>query len=120
MAHFAQLNSDNEVIKVVVVANTVLDLNGSESESQGITHLQNLYGADTVWKQCSYHGSFRKQFPARGFKYDANKDAFIRPQPYASWTLDATGDWQAPVTYPTDGKLYGWNETDQQWEEMVE
>ena len=120
MAHFAQLNSDNQVIKVVVVANAVLDNDGVETESQGITHLQNLYGSDTVWKQCSYNGNFRTRFPALGDTYDSVKDAFIKPQPYASFTLDADNNWRAPVAHPNDGNQYEWNEADQQWEAWSE
>lgn len=115
MAHFAQLNPDNEVTRIVVVANAVLDNNGVETESQGITHLQNLYGSDTTWKQCSYNGNIRKQYPAIGDTYDSAKDKFIKPKPFASWTLDSDGDWQAPVDHPGDGN-YLWNEADQQWD----
>jgi hypothetical protein len=120
MAHFAQLNSDNEVIKVVVVANAVLDNDGSESESQGITHLQNLYGSDTVWKQCSYNGNMRRKYPAKGDTYDSAKDKFIEPKPFTSWTLNSDGDWEAPVARPDDGNRYLWNEADQQWEAFTE
>jgi hypothetical protein len=120
MAHFAQLNADNEVIKVVVVANAVLDNNGAESESQGITHLQTLYGSDTTWKQCSYNNNFRRRFPAKGDTYDSVRDAFIKAKPYASWTLDTDGDWQPPVARPNDGNQYEWNEADQQWEAWSE
>lgn len=120
MAHFAQLNADNKVTRVVVVANAVLDNDGVETESQGITHLQNLYGSNTVWKQCSYNNNLRRRFPAIGDTYDADKNAFIKPKPYASFTLDSNGDWQPPVAHPNDGNQYQWNETDQQWEAWSE
>jgi hypothetical protein len=120
MAHFAQLNSDNQVINIVVVANAVLDDNGTESEALGITHLQNLYGADTTWKQCSYNDTFRRRYPGIGYTYDSSKDKFITPQPYASFTLDDNGDWQAPVAYPTDGERYMWDDANQQWIEFAD
>ena len=49
---------------------------------------------------------------------DSSKNKFIQPQPYASWALDSSDDWQAPVSYPDDDKRYVWNETDTQWDEV--
>ncbi len=51
-------------------------------------------------------------------KYASN-DYFYAPQPYPSWTLDADAKWQPPVAYPTDGKMYTWNETTLSWDEVV-
>lgn len=115
MAHFAQLNADNEVTQIVVVANAVLDDNGTESEALGIAHLQALYGADTTWKQCSYNGKQRGVYPSKGFTYSSTLDKFIRPRPHNSWTLNSDGDWQAPVAFPTDGERHLWDEDNQQW-----
>jgi hypothetical protein len=114
MAHFAQLEN-NIVTNVIVVANeTIIDENGNESEQQGIDFCSNLLGG--TWKQTSYNANIRKNFAGIGYKYDATLDAFIAPQPFASWTLDeTTAQWKAPVDYPTDGKIYTWNEESLNW-----
>ena len=52
MAHFAELDNDSKVIRVLVIANAVLDDDGSENEQQGIDLLKSLYGTYTTWKQC--------------------------------------------------------------------
>ena len=121
MAHFAQLNEDNKVIRVSVLANeSCQDENGFEQESVGVAFLKQIHGADTNWKQCSYNGNIRKNFPGIGFDYDAEKDAFIPPKPYTSWTLNGdTCNWEAPVALPNDGKTYVWNEEDGQWTDMT-
>lgn len=117
MAHFAQLDENNIVTQVIVVDNSeLLDSNDVEQEAIGITFCTNLFGADTVWKQTSYNGNIRKNYAGIGFTYDATRDAFIAPQPYASWTLNEdTCQWEPPIAYPTDGNFYEWNETNQQW-----
>tara|TARA_R100001440_G_scaffold7955_3_gene15396 strand:- start:473 stop:844 length:372 start_codon:yes stop_codon:yes gene_type:complete len=118
MAHFAELDSNNIVLRVLVVGNNdCLDDNNNESESVGIIFLQNLFGSDTVWKQTSYNGNMRKNYAGIGHTYDQTRDAFIAPKPFTSWVLnETTCRWQAPIAYPTDGEMYQWNETDQQWD----
>jgi len=70
-----------------------------------------------ILKQTSYNNNFRKQYAGIGYVYDASKDKFLVPQPFASWALDGSDDWQAPITYPSttsgSGFLYriSWNET---------
>lgn len=120
MAHFAQLDENNVVTQVIVVHNNELMDNGVESEANGITFCQSLFGADTVWKQTSYNGNFRKHYAGVGYTYNAVRDAFIPPQPYPSWTLDANAQWQPPVAIPTDGKMYSWDEATTSWVEIVE
>ena len=117
MAHFAQLNEENIVTRVIVVANQdTADKDGVENEAIGIEFCTNLLGG--TWKQTSYNGNIRKNYAGVGFKYDATLDVFISPQPYASWILDeTTAKWKAPVDYPTDGKSYDWNESTQSWVE---
>lgn len=116
MAHFAELNADNIVQRIVVVANAVLDNDGVETESQGVTHLQSLYGADTQWKQCSYNGTTRFRFPSPGMFYDASKDGFYTPQPHDNWVWDDTSKcYVPPVAYPTDGNAYHWDQEGNQW-----
>lgn len=118
MAYFAKLNEENIVTQVIVVANEdTVDQNGIEDEAIGVAFCTNLFGG--TWKQTSYSGNIRKNYAGIGFKYDANLDAFVPPQPYASWTLDeTTAKWKAPVDYPVDGKSYDWNELIQSWQEV--
>ncbi len=98
MAHFAELDENNLVLRVIVVNNSDLsDGNGGESEAIGIAFCQSLFGANTRWVQTSYNGNFRVRYAGFGYTYDAVRDAFIAPQPAPDWTLDeATLDWVAP------------------------
>jgi len=118
MAHFARLGKGNIVEQVVVVHNNVItDANGQEQEQLGVDFLNNMYGTNDVWKQTSYHGSFRKNYAGLGFRYDQTRDAFIEPKPFPSWTLnEETCQWEAPVVKPDDGQIYDWNEENQQWD----
>lgn len=118
MAHFAELDQHNKVIRVIVIHNNELLLNGNENEQKGIDFCKSLYGNDTQWAQCSYNGNFRNFYPAVGDTFDAARNAFVKPQPYANFTLDETGNWQAPVARPTDGKAYRWNANNQTWDEF--
>lgn len=115
MAHFAKLDENNNVLAVHVVVNDVITIDGNESEQAGIDFLTGLHG-HALWKQTSYNGNIRKNYAGIGFTYDAGRDAFIPPKPYASWTLnETTCQWEAPVAYPTDGKPYTWDETTTSW-----
>lgn len=116
MAHFAELDSNNVVLRVIVVANKdTADANGNEVESIGVAFCQKLLGGN--WKQTSYNGNFRKNYAGMGFTYREDIDAFVAPQPYPSWVLDADAKWQASVPMPGDGKMYGWDEATQSWVE---
>ena len=117
MAHFAKIGINGKVIDVIKVNNEViLDSNGNESEINGIDFLTNLTGW-AIWKQTSYNGNIRKNFAGIGYTYDEDRDAFIEPKPFNSWTLNEnTCRWEAPVVYPSDGQNYKWNETIQNWE----
>ena len=119
MAHFAQLNEENIVTQVIVVSNQdTADKDGVENEAIGAEFCTNLLGGR--WKQTSYNGRIRKNYAGIGYKYDATLDAFIPPQPFASWTLEeSTAQWKAPVDYPTDGKRYTWNEETTSWDEVT-
>ena len=118
MAHFAELDENNVVTQVVVVHNNELLDNGVESESKGIDFLESLYGHDR-WRQTSYNATIRKNYAGIGFTYDADRDAFIPPQPFASWTLsETTCRWEPPVPMPTDGKAYRWDEDSLTWIEV--
>lgn len=116
MAHFAQLDENNVVLRVVVIDNADITQGSAESESAGIALCQQLFGADTNWKQTSYNANFRKNFAGTGYCYDAKLNAFIPPQPYKSWTLDTkTYQWIAPKAMPLDGRPYTWNEGLLRW-----
>jgi hypothetical protein len=89
MAHFAELDENNIVLRVVVVSNEMLLEAGQESEAKGIAFCKQLFGEDTIWMQTSYNGSKRKNYAGIGFVYDQTRDAFIAPQPEGDgWTLD--------------------------------
>jgi hypothetical protein len=119
MAHFAELDDNNIVKQVIVVHNNeLLDESGIESEQKGIDFCTNLFGGR--WIQTSYNGTIRKNFAGQSYLYDPIRDAFIAPQPYNSWVMDeATYQWKAPIAYPTDEKVYIWNELDTAWVEAT-
>ena len=135
MAHFTELESKvdptgfttdtHQIVKrVVVVGNDIATSNGplgdNDMHVDGETWCVNFFKGGT-WKQTSYNSNFRKQYAGIGYTYDATKDKFITPQPFASWSLDSNDDWQAPITYPTitnDGAdpvvwryIIRWNDT---------
>ena len=122
MAHFAELNSSNEVLRVIVVSNDDVNANGGEQHADAETFVTTIVPHGTggvAWKQCSYNHNFRKQYAGQGYTYDSSKNKFIAPKPYASWSLDSSDDWQAPVDRPSDAsKRYSWNETDRRWDEV--
>src|SRR6056300_1676293 len=124
MAHFAELNSTNEVLRVVVISNDDVDSHGGELSSEAETFVSTIvpYSENgTAWKQTSYNSNFRKQYAGIGLIYDASKDKFILPQPYPSWSLDSNDDWVAPVAHPTITEinsnivLITWDEDNQKW-----
>ena len=114
MAHFAELDANNLVTRVLVVDNEDTVENGEEDEELGIKFLQNLFGG--TWKQTSYNGNFRKNYAGKGFTYDQSRDAFIPKKTYPSWLLDEdTCRWEAPVPCPDDDKVYVWDEVTTNW-----
>jgi hypothetical protein len=119
MAHFAQLDENNKVLQVIVVANDELLENGVESEAKGIAFCKSLLGEDTSWVQTSYNATIRKNYAGIGYTYDPIADHFFAPQPFASWTLNDNAIWEPPVAYPTDDKIYKWNEDAQKWDLQV-
>ncbi len=118
MAHFCELDENNVVTRVIVVANKdTADANGNEVESIGVAFCQRLLGGN--WVQTSYNAKFRKNYAGIGYTYDAAIDAFVPPKPYPSWVLNPdTAQWEAPVPMPTDGKMYSWDEATQSWVEV--
>jgi hypothetical protein len=118
MAHFAEIDENNIVLRVIVVNNNdCLDADGNESESVGIAFCKSLLGGE--WLQTSYNANLRKNYAGIGFRYDETLDAFISPKPYDSWILnDETAKWEAPVAMPEDGKDYYWDEDTTSWVEF--
>ncbi|MDP7368221.1 MAG: hypothetical protein QGH83_13315 [Candidatus Pacebacteria bacterium] len=137
MAHFAQI-VDGIVTRVVVVSNDdIKDGNGVEQESLGQAFLNKLLGQELTWVQTSYNNNFRKMYAGVGMTYDSEKDIFIHPQPYSSYTLDENSEWQAPIDRPDDDisyaidpkgediesgkwKRYDWDEDNLSWRDLQE
>ena len=124
MAHFAELNASNVVLRVIVVSNEDVDANGGDQHADAETFVTTIVPYSTggvAWKQTSYNNNFRKQYVGPGYSYDSSKDKFIQAQPYPSWSLDASDDWQAPVTYPNDLEedslqvITSWDEDNLRW-----
>ncbi len=117
MAHFAELDENNIVKRVVVINNSDCLKDGIEDEATGAVFCQKLFGG--TWIQTSYNGKIRKHYAGIGYTYSKEKDAFIPPSPFTSWGLDNDCNWQAPIPYPTDNKKYFWDEDNQQWVEVA-
>jgi hypothetical protein len=116
VAHFAQLNENNVVTQVIVVHNNDCTLDGVENETVGVLFCKSLFGTETKWRQTSYNGTIRKNYAGIGFTYDAGRDAFIPPKPFASWVLNEdTCRWDAPVPMPAEGGPYQWDEATTSW-----
>ena len=119
MAHYAFLDENNIVAEVIV---------GNDEREDGVDWEQH-YGSfrGQVCKRTSYNTSggvhsgggtpFRKNYAGLGYTYDAQRDAFIPPQPFPSWQLNGESClWEPPVAMPEDGQMYQWDESTQQWE----
>jgi len=124
MAHFAELDSTNKVIRVIVISNEDVDANGGELSTEAETFVASIVPhleSGVAWKQTSYNHNFRKQYCGPGDIYNSVKDKFISPQPFPSWYLDTNDDWQPPVNYPDTNKINGlianatWDETNRRW-----
>ena len=114
MSHFAKVEN-GVVTQVIVIEQDVLNTGH--------------WGDPASWVQTSYNTSggvhtqggtpLRKNFAGIGYTYDAGRDAFIAPKPFASWLLnESTCQWGAPTAMPTDGKNYVWRESTTSWVEM--
>ena len=107
MAHYALLDINNIVTKVITGVHETELIDGVDTET--------WYGnfCSQVCKRTSYNNKIRKQFAGVGYTYDKTNDVFIMPQPYPSWSLDENFDWQPPTPKP-EGKYY-WTEKEKQW-----
>jgi hypothetical protein len=125
MAHFAELDSNNIVLRVIVVdTKDTSTPDGVEKESIGVAFCERLFGG--TWKKTSYNTQggvhteggtpLRGNYAGVGYTYDPTHDVFYAPQPYASWTIAAPAwTWEAPVPMPTDSKFYTWDEPTLTW-----
>jgi len=114
MSHFAKVEG-GIVTEVLVIEQDVIDTG--------------LFGDPALWVQTSYNTyggqhpegrPLRKNYAGIGFTYDAERDAFIPPQPFVSWTLNEdTCLWDAPTPLPDDGKPYRWDEATLAWVEVA-
>lgn len=123
MAHFAQIDENNVVVQVLVVSN--------EQEDRGQEFLADDLGLGGTWVKTSYNTQggvhslggtpLRKNYAGIGYTYDSVRDAFIPPKPFNSWVINESSClWEAPVPYPTDGKMYTWDEDNLSWNEVTE
>lgn len=119
MAHFAEIDENGVVLRVLVVDNA--------QENDGENFLANTLGLGGTWVQTSYNTiggvhtnggtPFRKNYAGVGYTYDANRDAFIPPKPFESWVLnEETCTWDAPIAEPNDENIYRWNEDTGAWD----
>jgi len=105
MSHFAEINSDNIVQRVIVAEQDFIN--------------SGAVGDSFNWVQTSYNNNFRKNYAGIGYTYDKIRDAFIPPKHFASWIIDDnTCLWKAPIAKPDDGKIYDWDEENTEWKEM--
>ena len=123
MGHWAELDENNIVVRVLVV--------GDDQEDRGQEFLADDLGLGGIWKRTSYNTQggvhtlggtpFRKNYAGIGYSYDETLDAFIPPKPFASWLLNEdTCNWNAPVEMPVEeGKFFVWDEDTTSWVEFV-
>jgi len=125
MAHYAFIDSNNFVVKVIVgVDETVTQIDTDGTPVGGSTEAWEQFYENQEWhsglrcKRTSYNSSIRKRYAGIGFTYNHDADVFITPQPYGSWTLDENHDWQPPTPKPEGN--YVWFEPNQVWIEIDE
>ena len=124
MSYFAKVDENNLVTQVIAIDQDMVDTGN--------------WGTPSSWVQTSYNTrggvhyapnsntpdggvALRYNYAGVGYTYDADKDAFISPKPYPSWTLvEASCQWEAPVAYPDDDKIYRWDEDTTAWVEVAE
>lgn len=129
MAHWAELDANNVVTRVLVGDNN--DPAGDEGyqwllDNLGGTWVKTSYNAvggkrrNPETGEMTEEAGFRKNYAGIGYTFDAGRDAFIPPKPFNSWLLNEdTCLWDAPTPYPADGKMYRWVEEDLNWQEVV-
>lgn len=109
MAHYAFLDNNNVVVEVITGIDEIELIEGLDTE----TWYGNFRGQ--TCKRTSYNNKIRKQYAGITFTYDADADVFIAPQPYPSWSLDESFDWQSPTPKPEGDWI--WDEPSLTWVE---
>jgi hypothetical protein len=112
MAHFAEIDSNNTVLRVLVVDNS--------QEHRGQEFLADDCGLGGTWVQTSYNANFGKEFASVGGTYDPVEKTFKSPKPLPSWVFNTEiWSWEAPIPRPDDGKTYTWDEPSLTWIETI-
>tara|TARA_X000001382_G_scaffold128725_1_gene119091 strand:+ start:115 stop:492 length:378 start_codon:yes stop_codon:yes gene_type:complete len=121
MAHFAEIDSDNKVLRVVVACNDDVNANGGDQSESAAEHFKTVAPLSILgvkWVQTSFNSNFRNTFAGVGSTYDEANDVFISLQPYPSWVLN-NFKWEPPVPKPENNidnpVVYIWDEDNQQW-----
>jgi hypothetical protein len=122
MAHFAKINQENIVVKVIVAEPEFFDTFVDDSPGKWLQTSYNTFGGihydqETNKPSEDQSQALRYNYAGLGFNYNPTDDAFYAPQPYDNWTLNTdTYLWEAPTSYPDDGNFYSWNEETEQWD----
>lgn len=116
MSHFAQLDQNDVVIRVLVIEQDVINTGAFGEPASFVQTSFNTRGGVHLLGGTP----LRKNYAGIGYKYDRVRDAFIPPQTFPSWNLnETTCQWEAPTPKPLDGKLYRWDEPTLAWVEIV-
>jgi len=122
MSHFAEIDGDGIVQRVIVIEQDMIDSGNWGDPNNWIQTSYNTKGGVHYAPNSTEPDggvALRKNYAGVGYKYDAERDAFIPPKQYPSWTLvEASCLWEAPVAYPDDGNKYNWDEENTQWVEV--
>jgi hypothetical protein len=119
MAHFARV--ENTIVKEIVVISDsdAPDPAPVNSEPLGQAFIRDVLNLDGTWIQTSYNRKFRGHYAGIGYTWDETNQVFYPQKPYPSWNLNANWDWEAPIPYPSDEKIYHWNEENKEWVETI-
>jgi hypothetical protein len=119
MGHFAEIDNDNIVQRVIVAEQDFIDSGAVGDASNWVQTSYNTRGGIHYAPNSNEPDgeiAFRKNYAGIGYTYDQTRDAFIAPKPFPSWNLDEdTCIWNPPTPYPDDGELYHWDEEGQEW-----
>ena len=122
MSHFAEIDKDNIVQRVIVAKQDFIDSGAvSDANNWVQTSFNTRGGVHYAPNSNEPDGgiALRKNYAGKGYTYDQTRDAFVPPKPHLSWVLDEdTCQWDAPTPYPDDDKIYNWDEDTTSWVEI--